>query len=665
MKKLFTLLTLALMSIGSAWADDVKVTWTMGDNTTGVATPSSAATSIGYTVGAGLTENGTYSFSDIKFSKFDQNTSSEKGSNSHDNAVSLKKYVDFTFTPVGGNFTPTKVSFDIIKLGTGDPTVFVDVIDGEINTIAVADNKTIRRNNDEDAEISHSYNVNGAVSSDKAVTLRILVGKLASGKSVGIANVVIEGTFVSASAPVFAPSVSSLTLAVNPAVTTKNATFKLTGKNLTDGTYNLTVPSVAGLSVTPTSFTVASGAVDQEFTVSYTSAVDVAAASANITATVNDIVATVAVNYSARLSFAELAAISEATTWDFNNWNEEVKLSDKTDLNYSTRYVYSDIVDVYSLTAPSGFAANKLAFKGEYPVRAKKSQNGVWTFKTTVPGTITVDFSDTGSSGDNPHKRYLKVNDVVTDQYTQRDGSSNKKTSEAINVPAGEVNITAWDYDAVDGESNPIPGGAQIAICLYKIVFTPLAAGNDVVEVGQYKWATRVASNDLDFTGSAVKAYIVTDHTDNALTLTQVNKVASGTPILLNAAKGSYTIPNSFTGDADATTGNKLKAGTGAAVSAESGKTKYVLSAKEGNAVFKKINTNAATVAADKAYLEFDEVISAPELDIVFNGDVTGISATLVNNEKVNSEVYDLQGRKVMNPAKGLYIVNGRKVIIK
>ena len=42
-----------------------------------------------------------------------------------------------------------------------------------------------------------------------------------------------------------------------------------------------------------------------------------------------------------------------------------------------------------------------------------------------------------------------------------------------------------------------------------------------------------------------------------------------------------------------------------------------------------------------------------------------GISATLVNNEKVNSEVYDLQGRKVMNPAKGLYIVNGRKVIIK
>lgn len=664
MKKLFTLLTLALMSIGSAWADDVKVTWAMGENTTGVATPSSAATSISYTVETGLTENGTSSFSDITFSKFDQNTGDNKGTNDHDNAVSLKKYVDFTFTPVGGNFTPTKVSFDIIKIGTGDPTVFVDFVDGGGNTITVASNQTIRRNNDEDAKISHSYNVNGAVSSDKAVTLRILVGKLASGKSVGIANVVIEGTLVSASAPVFTPSVSSLTLALNPAVTTKSATFKMAGKNLTDGTYNLTIPSVAGLSVTPTSFTVASGVVDQEFTVSYTSAVDVAAASANITATVNDIVATVAVNYSARLSFAELAAISEATTWDFTSWNETVELSDKTDLNYSTRYVYSDIVEVYSLTAPSGFAANKLAFKGVYPVRSKKSQNGVWTFKTTIPGTITVEFSDTGKSGDGP-KRYLKVNDVVTDQYTQRTGSSiDQKTSSAINVPAGEVTITAWDYDAVDAQSNPIPGGGQVAICLYKIVFTPLAAGKDVVEIGQYEWATRVAANDLDFTGSDVKAYIVTDHTDNALTLTQVNKVAAGTPILLNAAKGSYAIPSSFTGDADATTGNKLKAGTGDAVSAEAGKTKYVLSAKEGNAVFKKINATAATVPAGKAYLEFAEEISAPELSFDFGG-TTNISTTNFTIDTNNGEVYNLAGQRVASPTKGLYIVNGRKFVIK
>jgi hypothetical protein len=40
----------------------------------------------------------------------------------------------------------------------------------------------------------------------------------------------------------------------------------------------------------------------------------------------------------------------------------------------------------------------------------------------------------------------------------------------------------------------------------------------------------------------------VTGHSGNAITAKQVNKVAAGTPILLNAAKGSYVIPASFTG---------------------------------------------------------------------------------------------------------------------
>ena len=45
--------------------------------------------------------------------------------------------------------------------------------------------------------------------------------------------------------------------------------------------------------------------------------------------------------------------------------------------------------------------------------------------------------------------------------------------------------------------------------------------------------------------------------------------------------------------------------------------------------------------------------------------DVTGINASLMNNEKVNNGVYDLQGRRVETPKKGLYILDGKKVIIR
>ncbi len=45
---------------------------------------------------------------------------------------------------------------------------------------------------------------------------------------------------------------------------------------------------------------------------------------------------------------------------------------------------------------------------------------------------------------------------------------------------------------------------------------------------------------------------------------------------------------------------------------------------------------------------------------------VDGIGATLNDKAKMtNDHVYDLQGRRVVNPRKGLYIVNGRTVVIK
>ncbi len=48
----------------------------------------------------------------------------------------------------------------------------------------------------------------------------------------------------------------------------------------------------------------------------------------------------------------------------------------------------------------------------------------------------------------------------------------------------------------------------------------------------------------------------------------------------------------------------------------------------------------------------------------IVNDGATGISdATLVNSEKVNSDVYDLQGRRVSPLKKGIYITNGRKVV--
>ena len=179
--------------------------------------------------------------------------------------------------------------------------------------------------------------------------------------------------------------------------------------------------------------------------------------------------------------------------------------------------------------------------------------------------------------------------------------------------------------------------------------------------MNQYEWSTLVSDKALDFTETGVKAYVVTGHNGNILEKTEVTTVAANTPLLLNAAAGDYKIPVAASGTDY--TDNKLVAGTGAAVAKEDGKTKYVLSLDDnGNIAFLKINNDPATVPADKAYLEFNEVVAAPSFDF---GDATAIDDVRSKTEDVRGDFYNLNGQRVANPTKGLYIVNGKKVIVK
>lgn len=181
--------------------------------------------------------------------------------------------------------------------------------------------------------------------------------------------------------------------------------------------------------------------------------------------------------------------------------------------------------------------------------------------------------------------------------------------------------------------------------------------------ISSYGWSTFCSPNALNFAGiEGLKAYMVTGHTDSALTLAEVTgTVPAGTPLLLNGtADQAYNI-SIVSSSATAVSDNLLKAGTGAAVAAEDGKTKYVLSVNDGKAEFQKINTNAATVAAGKAYLEFDEVIFAPALSLDLG--TTAIKA--VESRQAAEGFFNLAGQRVAQPKKGLYIVNGKKIIVK
>jgi hypothetical protein len=77
----------------------------------------------------------------------------------------------------------------------------------------------------------------------------------------------------------------------------------------------------------------------------------------------------------------------------------------------------------------------------------------------------------------------------------------------------------------------------------------------------------------------------------------------------------------------------------------------------------KFVKLNAGSVPAGKAYL-LATSIQAPELGIDFGG-TTAITNTNRTNDTNIREIYNINGQRIAQPTKGLYIVNGKKVIMK
>lgn len=81
--------------------------------------------------------------------------------------------------------------------------------------------------------------------------------------------------------------------------------------------------------------------------------------------------------------------------------------------------------------------------------------------------------------------------------------------------------------------------------------------------------------------------------------------------------------------------------------------------------VFKQANGGNG-IKAFRSYLRKKPTSNAKSLMMVFQNETSGIDS-IISNLSIEEDncIYDLQGRRVKNPVKGLYIVNGRKVIIK
>lgn len=165
-----------------------------------------------------------------------------------------------------------------------------------------------------------------------------------------------------------------------------------------------------------------------------------------------------------------------------------------------------------------------------------------------------------------------------------------------------------------------------------------------------------------------VDAYIAKQDGENIVLQKITGALPANTGVILSSENADKYIPTARTTELLATVNaadNKLVATTGNAVDANVNA--YILSQDNGTAVFKKLSSNTSnrTIKQYKAYLKLNGANSAQLMNFAFAGsNITGIQNVTETSTKSNT-AYDLTGRKVGKLQKGIYIVNGKKVIVK
>ena len=263
--------------------------------------------------------------------------------------------------------------------------------------------------------------------------------------------------------------------------------------------------------------------------------------------------------------------------------------------------------------------------------------------------------------------------------------------TQSVNIPAEDADFKNWTLMS-DGSIIPQPSGvsgfpAQKAYLHIPKAVTSSVGSDKTLTLASTKNTTLVYGYDLDFSNvSGLRAYTITGYgKDGTIWLTRVMKASAGTPLYLKGdAAGDYTIPST---EQQIYYANMLRgdATTGAALTSPSdGMTIFLLysdgiwAALSGQANYPE---GKSYFAVPSSYIAAASRGMGDEINNVFENEsevmviklgktagednrTTAIRA--IDAQQSDDAWFNLNGQRIDTPTKkGLYIKNGKKVIVR
>ena len=717
MKKIFTLLTLALISIGSAWAQTaISVTWLPNNmsaiTTAGTASVDDILTVSALTYSSDVAAPTLVTYDSKKWGNFVPTTGTDK------NKYSKDDYITFAVTvKTGYTFTPTGATAYAIGAGTGNNGA-------QIFATVQTSNGTNAIVNSSSASTPTALSL-GSFSSTtytagQTVYFYIHIGRKSDAtKGVCLRDVVLSGTYVDLSSPDVAPSFTTNLPSTDDATvgTEKTLSVTVSGKPSPtfqwyqcDDTEKTNASAIDGATSSTYTFTPAAAGTYYYYVV---------ASNSEGNATSNVVTLTVAAETVSTPTitmfnkYIQIKCATDGATIYYSIDNADLKTSGSKS-TYDGVFIPASNGTIYAYADKAGANASDVASKayanpvgevtGDFLIKlvpdapaGEDTNYGSNTF-TKAGYTLVSNATLTNSDTMNKYVHLFKAakgeftitppSDVtiksikiygVANHDTNKGNIQKASSDETVNLTTtqadlicrknyisnvgllSEVIITKKTASQEEGGTIKFKiGGDASQSRFYVEVYGTTSATSETITPAK-TWTSYVPNHDLDFTSTdKLTAYIATAANSTSVTMTPIDKVPAGTPVVLKATETGSGIAVSVAATTDDVSANKLKLGDGATSIGGSGKYDYILS----NGKF--YHASAGVLPAGKCYLHLDAAPSgARELSLSFEDEATGVNEVRGKKEEGRDEFYNLAGQRVAQPTKGLYIVNGKKVIVK
>lgn len=273
-----------------------------------------------------------------------------------------------------------------------------------------------------------------------------------------------------------------------------------------------------------------------------------------------------------------------------------------------------------------------------FDIKGNSFSGGIFTVQTSSDGSAYTDLASYTTLGDKETKSYKLSADVRYIKWIYTNKSSG-------NVALGNINL----LPVPDEPTTPTVDDVAHTVTL---ATTANMAG----------WRTFApVKDDQSYTvEGTTKVYYASATADGKVTLTEIaDGVPANTPVILHQTSGTTITLTETATDITAPGSNLLQVST---ASQDLG-TVYRLGYKSTYGVgFYTYTTNSApagiiylsSVSTARDYLEF-----------TFDDETTGVDDVRSKMSDGRSEYFNLAGQRVAQPTKGLYIVNGKKYVIK